>query len=301
MRVLVFLSSAEIGGTERMTIILSNRLSFLGHNVCLVLGRKGPLFREIADGVEVIDLQCRRVREMVIPLSRLIRDRRPDVICATKPDAAIGAMFAWLFTGSRSRLVVRESNHRTAQGFPKRGIFSWLLRWTYRQADQVIAPSQAVADDLIAPLIGKEVWIVSVHGDFAPENCLLDARSKTLRGVVDWEHFESEGLSLFDLINFLLRAHRVHTIEQHRSRGEQSTAVKFHGYPEMFSEGPAHDWLLRYFRLFDMDIKLMEPFVFLWWVKKLQLWASLRLYDPNWRRLRVFPIIQRWDSVEADS
>lgn len=149
MRVLVFLSSAAVGGTERMTITLVNHLVSGGCQTLLVLGSGGHLEREVAPHVEVTQLGIRRVRHAVLPLVCLIRRWGPDVVFASKPDANIGLALAWRLTGRRAKLVVRESNYRTAQGFAHRGLFARVLRWVYGQADVVVAPSRVVARDLM--------------------------------------------------------------------------------------------------------------------------------------------------------
>lgn len=147
-------------------------------------------------------------------------------------------------------------------------------------------------DWLRTQLVGSKIWIVAQHGDFAPENCLIDSNNN-LCGVLDWEHFEENNLALFDLINFILRAYRGNVIDQLWKDGINASNIKFHGYPAIFINGAARNWLLQYFKRFNINEGMVKPFVFIWWLKKLQLWAPLRLYDPTWRRFRIFPIIER--------
>ena len=35
----------------------------------------------------------------------------------------------------------------------------------------------------------------------------------------------------------------------------------------------------------------------MWWVKQLQDWQEDMLYHPEWRRLRVLPLIERLDEL----
>ncbi len=113
MRVLVFLPSAGVGGAERMTITLVNHLSSSGCQALLALGAGGCLQCQIVPHVEVAELGARRVRHAILPLVRLIRTWRPDVVFAPKPDANVGLALAWQLAGRRAKLVLRESNHRT--------------------------------------------------------------------------------------------------------------------------------------------------------------------------------------------
>ena len=51
--------------------------------------------------------------------------------------------------------------------------------------------------------LGRSVALVPVHGDFWLNNILVDPRSLALTGVVDWDHGQSVGLPLLDLIHLL--------------------------------------------------------------------------------------------------
>jgi glycosyltransferase involved in cell wall biosynthesis len=149
MRVLMFLTSTGAGGAERMTITLANELARQA-DVELVVARHGILSDQIATAVRIRDLAASRARWAVLPLARLVRASRPDVLFASKPDAAIAAAAAWFAGGCRGALVLRESNHRSAQHLPTRTPFMAALAWAYRRATRVVAPSRAIADDLYA-------------------------------------------------------------------------------------------------------------------------------------------------------
>ena len=79
------------------------------------------------------------------------------------------------------------------------------------------------------------------------------------------------------------------------ARGEDPAQMKFHGYPDIFLEsGPIRKALERYLDWMGCEHSLLAPLLFMWWVQQLQDWAPLQLYHPEWRRLRVFPVIARW-------
>jgi glycosyltransferase involved in cell wall biosynthesis len=160
MRVLAFLTSAGIGGTERMTITLLNALASQA-TCCLALKSGGPLRSLVDERVEVREMGLSRVRQAVWPLTQTIKEWRPEILLATKPDASIGLAVAWRMSGRRGRLVLRESNHRTAQGIPKRSLLSLILRWAYRHADAVVSPTRSVQADL-CNRYGLQPSVVSV-------------------------------------------------------------------------------------------------------------------------------------------
>ena len=58
-------------------------------------------------------------------------------------------------------------------------------------------------------------------------------------------------------------------------------------------DGALRDGLSQYMRRLDLDDSLQHPLLFMWWVKQLQDWQQDMLYHPEWRRLRVFPVMER--------
>jgi glycosyltransferase involved in cell wall biosynthesis len=148
--VLVYLPSLAIGGAQRTTLNLVNHLGAHGIRPLLALGAtSGPMAHEINGSVQTADLRARRARHAVVPLARLIRERRPAVLFAPMPEASVTAAVAWRMSGGRCALVVRESNYRgdpeAAGPAPSR----WLLPWAYRQADRVVALSHGVRNDIV--------------------------------------------------------------------------------------------------------------------------------------------------------
>ena len=148
MRLLIFLSSTHVGGAERMTINLANQVAGQT-STRLVVGRAGALNGEIDAAVDLVDLGVARMREAVRPLRCLIRDWAPAVAFAPKPDASVALAIAWRMAGRPGALVLRESNHRSAQA--RYSFWNPVIRgmgWAYRQAGAAVAPAQIIATDL---------------------------------------------------------------------------------------------------------------------------------------------------------
>lgn len=53
-------------------------------------------------------------------------------------------------------------------------------------------------------LVGLEIPLVWMHGDYKVENVMYEPRSRKLTGVIDWEHAIFPGLPLLDLIYLLI-------------------------------------------------------------------------------------------------
>jgi aminoglycoside phosphotransferase len=61
--------------------------------------------------------------------------------------------------------------------------------------------------DLTGQLQGGEVTAAWVHGDFGPGNVLIDAESREITGIVDWELAGTPDLPMLDRAMFLLATH----------------------------------------------------------------------------------------------
>lgn len=147
MRVLMFVQRLAPGGAQRMTLHLARHLPAAGWTPILVAGTRAEGSPDPQGGIE---LGVGRARRAVLPLARIIRERRPDALFAPTPESSIALALAWRFAGRRGALILRESNHRTGQRFPRWSPFSLLLRWAYRQAHVVVGCSRGVAEDLVA-------------------------------------------------------------------------------------------------------------------------------------------------------
>lgn len=138
----------------------------------------------------------------------------------------------------------------------------------------------------------KEILLTPTHGDFVPSNCLIDGDEKLYK-ILDWELYEADGLPLHDWITFLGRAHKPRIVKEMQNRGEDTNAIRFHGYPQDFTGDPLRPELIKYVEKLGIDERLLNPLLFMWWVKQLRDWEHIFLYHPEWRRLRVYPLIER--------
>ena len=154
-------------------------------------------------------------------------------------------------------------------------------------------PWLAAAESAIkARVFGKKLTLVPRHGDFVPDNCLVDDHGR-LSKVLDWEHFEAHGLPMLDWVIFLGRAYRPAVKREMKARGEDPESVRIHGYPDLFMKGTMNEHLARYMAALGLDDSLIEPLLFMWWVKHLQDWLPIELYNPKWRRQRLYPVMDR--------
>lgn len=139
-----------------MRVRIANALTAQGIAVELVMPQaEGPHLRDLQQGVRVVSLNTRNPALLVWRLAGYLRQVRPRLMIASQQHTILAAVWArWL-----SRVPVRlvASQHNTLSelcGHSRRWAVRVLLpkmaRRFYAQADQIVAVSEGVADDLAA-------------------------------------------------------------------------------------------------------------------------------------------------------
>jgi len=149
-------------------ITVANQIAGSGRPLDLVLTRKvGPLLGEIADAVNLVDLQASQVRKALGALNAYVRRAEPDVILSALPAtdalALVGKrVFRW-----PARLVISVQNNPTAVASSDARLLekNWpfLIRRFYPSADRVIAISRGVAEEVRGIWRAPEADIPVIH------------------------------------------------------------------------------------------------------------------------------------------
>lgn len=161
MTLTIFLPSLAGGGAERAMLNLATALHARREDVELVLARaEGPFLADVPAGLRVVGLGAPRMARAIRPLARHLRARRPRALLATLPHANVAAVLARRLARVPVRLVLREANvvaEKAAHERTWRGrAMPWLMRRAYRDADALVAVSQAVAEDLARLRLPRE-------------------------------------------------------------------------------------------------------------------------------------------------
>ncbi len=183
MKILMFMSSGNVGGSERMSFTLLRHWKKQAQVRCVV-GRSGPLIDdELVDDLDL--LETRRMRHAIGPLAKIIEEWKPDILFAAKPDASLALTLAWCLSGRQGQLVLRESNHRTAQGLSSWSPFMLALGWAYRRADLMIAPSVGIREDLVLRYRITRKHLAVIHNPVDAEriHSLAEQESPVLEGA----------------------------------------------------------------------------------------------------------------------
>jgi glycosyltransferase involved in cell wall biosynthesis len=138
------------GGAERVAVTLVGALADRGHDVdLLVMEKGGELTDQVHPAVRLIDLKTARTRNVIWPLVRYLRRRRPDVLQVSMWPLTIVGIVAAKLSGGRVRCIVSDhavlsdhygrSSHRAIAGS---------VRLLYPLADARVGVSAGAAEDL---------------------------------------------------------------------------------------------------------------------------------------------------------
>lgn len=151
-RIAFFLPGLYEGGAERIVLNLAKGVSERGYDVDLVLARaEGPYMTQIPDTVRLINLNAPRVLGSVPALIKYLRRERPSAMLSGM-FANVIALWARRLSGVPCRLAITEHNTLSSIVKSKNDlrwqVYPKLAKWFYPWADQIIAVSNDVANDL---------------------------------------------------------------------------------------------------------------------------------------------------------
>ncbi len=150
-RIAIYLRLLSGGGAERMMVNLMQGFVDLGFPVDLVLNKAdGPYLNLVPPQVRIIDLHAPRMLQGLPKLASYLRRERPAAMLTTLHYNIEIAIWAKRLASVDTRLLVREANTLSSQSkYCKTDQWSGrLAKWFYPWADEVIAVSHGVADDL---------------------------------------------------------------------------------------------------------------------------------------------------------
>ena len=181
-RLAFFLPGLYEGGAERIVLNLAKGVSERGYDVDLVLARaEGPYMTQIPDTVRLIDLNVPRVLGSVPALIKYLRRERPSAMLSGM-FANLIALWARRLSGVPCRLAITE--HNTLSSIVKSKsdlrwqVYPKLAKWFYPWADQIIAVSNDVANDLTRTAKIPRKLIQVVYNPIVTAD--LQAKSKEL-------------------------------------------------------------------------------------------------------------------------
>lgn len=138
------------GGAERVALTLTGAFAERGHEVdLLVMQKKGELVELVPSRVRLVDLGAPRTRNVLRPLIRYLRERRPDALQVSMWPLTIVGVLAVRLSGSRAKLVVSDHSVLSSHYPPKtQRSLGLTTRLFYPLADARVVVSRGAGSDL---------------------------------------------------------------------------------------------------------------------------------------------------------
>ena len=165
------------GGAERVVVNLANSFAQRGFGVDMVLlSATGVFLAELLPGVRVVNLKVNRLRGVLFPLVRYLRQSRPAALLACMWPLTVVAIWARALALVPTRVVVAEhttwSRDEIASTSWGRWKVSNTMHYAFPGADGIVIVSNGAADDLahFANLDRKSMTVIynPVVGDAKP-------------------------------------------------------------------------------------------------------------------------------------
>lgn len=147
-RIMFFIYQMGGGGAARTLLNIVNnidRTKFMP--VLVTLNYDGSYEKYINDDVKFIKLETKRLRSAILPLSKVIREQRIELVFSTIPNYNIIALLATMLSFTSAKNVVREAAY--LGGGAKENIKLRFAGQLYRRASKVIALSKGVKKNII--------------------------------------------------------------------------------------------------------------------------------------------------------
>ena len=174
-KIALFVPSLGGGGAERVMALLANGLIEEGLDVdfLVVNTNKGAHAAVLSEKVNLIDFKKSRTLAALPEMVRYLKKSRPRVMISALDYANVVNLVARRLAGVSTKLIITEHNTLSvaSQGdFRGMGrILPWLMKLTYPWADQILAVSQGVADDLAKNLNIKRSKIAVAYNPVVTE------------------------------------------------------------------------------------------------------------------------------------
>jgi len=144
------------GGAEDVVLKLADGFNSRDMSIDLVVVKgEGELQACVPSNVNVVDLDAGRIATSLVPLIRYIRCVRPSVLISTLTPTNVISILANIAAGWSTAIVLTEQNTKSTQLERKNlrtRLFIIAAKFTYSWANQIVAASNQIADDLCSAI-----------------------------------------------------------------------------------------------------------------------------------------------------
>ncbi|GEN32387.1 glycosyltransferase involved in cell wall biosynthesis [Cerasibacillus quisquiliarum] len=182
-KIIFFIYQLGAGGAARTMLNILNNIDRKRFTPILVtLDYEGDYERYLKPDITFVKLKTKRLRSAIIPLAKVIRKERPDIVFSTIPNYNTVAILARLLSFTKAKNVVREAAF--LGGSTKQNTKLFLYGRLYRFASKVIALSNGVKDNIVKRYKINKNKIEVIYNPVDIEN--IQERIQT--GTIKQEH-----------------------------------------------------------------------------------------------------------------
>ena len=146
-KIALFFPSFEVGGVEKVMIVLANRLKSLQYEIVVIAKDRGVLRKLLYANVEVVDLGNRRIRSSLFFLKRILQEYEVDCLISGPDFPNFISIIANIFSRKKVKLIITQHcyfNIETKRLGIHGRIFPFLVKLLYHKADVVVAVSDGI-------------------------------------------------------------------------------------------------------------------------------------------------------------
>lgn len=149
IKVLFILDFPGRGGAQKVILNIFKYINREKFNPKLaVFNWKGEYIKNLANDFQFYNLNIKRTRFIIIPLFRLIKEIKPDLIFSTLLKIDGTTNIALKLSGNSSKIILRSSNFLSRK-LPEEPVFTRILsREAYKCADRIVSLTEEMKKDM---------------------------------------------------------------------------------------------------------------------------------------------------------
>jgi glycosyltransferase involved in cell wall biosynthesis len=151
MKVAILIESLGGGGEERLMVLTANELHKRNiHTQLVLVNQEGPFLDQLSPQVQIIDLAVKNPYYCFPGLFSYLRNEKPDILISTLSLVNLIALITLKLSRAKTKSVIRIANtvSQRKRAYLKKKIERYLFTRIYPWADEIIAVSNGVAEDL---------------------------------------------------------------------------------------------------------------------------------------------------------
>lgn len=192
-KVAIIIPSLEGGGAERVIVNIVKYLNKDKFDLKLIIIKKtGAYVHLIPDDVNIVDLDCDRVRKSTFKLLNELNNFKPDVILSTLEHLNITLLLMKPFLKGKPKIIIREANtpSRNMSNLSplKKKIYAKMYKILYSRATCIVAQCAEMKADIIETLSLDKDKIVYIYNPVDLEEI------ESLK--IEFDPFEKENVNI---------------------------------------------------------------------------------------------------------